>query len=86
MQMLSPIANLIVSMEEYLAVRGHRSYFVVAIPASLYRKLFPYRLINLFHSAFSLHWFSQTPDHVVDKQSVMHKEGRVFIQGTKEGS
>lgn len=58
-QLLPPIADPGVSMEEYLAAKGHRSYFAAAVPGSFYKRLFPCRSINLFHSAFSLHWLSQ---------------------------
>ncbi|KAJ9672228.1 hypothetical protein PVL29_025739 [Vitis rotundifolia] len=85
-QLLPPIADPGVSMEEYLAAKGHRSYFAAAVPGSFYKRLFPRRSINLFHSAFSLHWLSQVPDCVVDKQSTAYNEGRVFIQGANEGT
>ena len=38
---------------------NHRPYFVAGVPGSFYRRLFPARSINFFHSAFSLHWISQ---------------------------
>nr|CAN73094.1 hypothetical protein VITISV_005510 [Vitis vinifera] len=85
-QLLPPIADPGVSMEEYLAAKGHRSYFAAAVPGSFYKRLFPCRSINLFHSAFSLHWLSQVPDCVVDKQSTAYNEGRVFIHGANEGT
>ena len=57
--LLPPLADPGVSMEEYLAAKGHRSYFAAAVPGSFHKRLFPSRSINLFHSAFSLHWLSQ---------------------------
>ena len=57
--LLPPLANDGGSMEECLAADNHRSYFAAAVPGSFYRRLFPARSINLFHSAFSLHWLSQ---------------------------
>ncbi|OWM85856.1 hypothetical protein CDL15_Pgr012106 [Punica granatum] len=47
------------SMEECLAADSHRSYFVAGVPGSFYRRLFPSRSVDVFHSAFCLHWLSQ---------------------------
>ena len=58
-QLLPPLANYGVSMEECLAANNHRSYFAAGVPGSFYRRLFPARFIDVFHSAFSLHWLSQ---------------------------
>lgn len=55
-QLLPPIGS---SMEECLASDTHRSYFAAGVPGSFYRRLFPTRSIDFFHSAFSLHWLSQ---------------------------
>lgn len=58
-QLLPPVANYGVSMEECLAADNHRSYFAAGVPGSFYRRLFPARSVDVFHSAFSLHWLSQ---------------------------
>lgn len=58
-QLLPPLANYGVSMEECLAANNHRSYFAAGVPGSFYRRLFPARSVDVFHSAFSLHWLSQ---------------------------
>ena len=56
-QLLPPLAGD--SMEELLAANDHRSYFAAAVPGSFYRRLFPARSVDVFYSAFSLHWLSQ---------------------------
>lgn len=56
-QLLPPLANN--GMEECLASDNHRSYFAAGVPGSFYRRLFPARSIDVFYSAFSLHWLSQ---------------------------
>ncbi|KAF7831336.1 indole-3-acetate O-methyltransferase 1-like [Senna tora] len=76
--------NYGVSMEECLASDNHRSYFAAGVPGSFYRRLFPARSIDVFHSAFSLHWLSQVPESVVDKRSSAYNKGRVFIHGASE--
>ena len=59
-QLLPPLANYGGgSMEECLAADNHRSYFAAGVPGSFYRRLFPAKSIDVFHSAFSLHWLSQ---------------------------
>ncbi|KAI4306157.1 hypothetical protein L6164_029458 [Bauhinia variegata] len=85
-QLLPPLANYGVSMEECLAADNHRSYFAAGVPGSFYRRLFPARSINLFHSAFSLHWLSQVPEAVLDKRSSAYNKGRVFIHGASENT
>ncbi|QCE01772.1 indole-3-acetate O-methyltransferase 1 [Vigna unguiculata] len=85
-QLLPPLANHGVSMEECLAADNHRSYFAAGVPGSFYRRLFPARSVDVFHSAFSLHWLSQVPESVVDKRSSAYNKGRVFIHGADEST
>ncbi|KAG8658266.1 hypothetical protein MANES_03G136100v8 [Manihot esculenta] len=70
------------SIENYLAANnGHRNYFAAGVPGSFYKRLLPSRSIDVFHSAFSLHWLSQVPESVVDQRSEAYNKGRVFIHG-----
>lgn len=65
-QQLPPFVNYGVSMEECLAT-NHRSYFAAGVPGTFYRRLFPARSIDVFHSAFCLHWLSQVIQHLGKK-------------------
>ncbi|XP_030928878.1 indole-3-acetate O-methyltransferase 1 [Quercus lobata] len=86
-QLLPPLANYGGgSMEECLAADNHRSYFAAGVPGSFYRRLFPAKSIDVFHSAFSLHWLSQLPESVLDKRSTAYNKGRVFIHGASEST
>ncbi|KAF3946150.1 hypothetical protein ACB098_06G028600 [Castanea mollissima] len=86
-QLLPPLANYGGgSMEECLAADNHRSYFVAGVPGSFYQRLFPAKSIDVFHSAFSLHWLSQVPESVLDKRSTAYNKGRVFIHGASEST
>ncbi|KAJ4982164.1 hypothetical protein NE237_033001 [Protea cynaroides] len=85
-QLLPPLAINGGSMEECLAADGHRSYFAAGVPGSFYRRLFPARSIDVFYSAFSLHWLSQVPEMVMDKRSTAYNKGRVFIHGAGEST
>lgn len=59
-QLLPPLAKDGGSMEECLASDDHRrSYFAAAVPGSFYGRLFPVGSVDVFYSAFSLHWCSQ---------------------------
>ncbi|KAL8462434.1 hypothetical protein ACS0TY_033452 [Phlomoides rotata] len=72
------------TMEDCLASDNHRSYFVAGVPGSFYRRLFPSRSIDVFYSAFSLHWLSQVPEAVLDKKSKSYNKGKVFIHGATQ--
>ncbi|KAG7024938.1 Indole-3-acetate O-methyltransferase 1, partial [Cucurbita argyrosperma subsp. argyrosperma] len=85
-QLLPPLATYGGSMEECLAADNHRSYFAAGVPGSFYRRLFPARSIDVFHSAFSLHWLSQVPESVVDVRSTAYNRGRVSIHGANEAA
>ncbi|XP_075074946.1 indole-3-acetate O-methyltransferase 1-like [Nicotiana tabacum] len=86
-QLLPPLANNgCGSMEECLASNSHRSYFAAGVPGSFYRRLFPARSIDVFYSAFSLHWLSQVPDIVLDKRSGAYNKGRIYIHGANEST
>lgn len=76
-QLLPPMANNGGgSMEECLASNTHRSYFAAGVPGSFYRRLFPKKSVDVFYSAFSLHWLSQVVlpaplRHIINKQSLL---------------
>ncbi|EPS64692.1 hypothetical protein M569_10087, partial [Genlisea aurea] len=74
------------SMEECLASDNRRSYFAAGVPGSFYRRLFPERSVDVFYSAFSLHWLSQVPDAATDRRSTAYNKGRVFIHGAGEST
>ncbi|KAE9458315.1 hypothetical protein C3L33_09800, partial [Rhododendron williamsianum] len=86
-QLLPPLAKDGGSMEECLASDGHRrSYFAAAVPGSFYGRLFPVGSVDVFYSAFSLHWCSQVPDAVLDKRSTAYNKGKIFIHGANEST
>ncbi|CAN4096842.1 unnamed protein product [Withania somnifera] len=86
-QLLPPLANNgYGSMLECLASSSHRSYFAAGVPGSFYRRLFPARSVDVFYSAFSMHWLSQVPDIVLDKRSMAYNKGRICIHGANESA
>ncbi|KAF3648235.1 Indole-3-acetate O-methyltransferase 1 [Capsicum baccatum] len=86
-QLLPPLANNgCGSMEECLASNSHRNYFAAGVPGSFYRRLFPARSVDVFYSAFSLHWLSQVPEIVLDKRSTAYNKGKIYIHGANEST
>ncbi|XP_047306778.1 indole-3-acetate O-methyltransferase 1-like [Impatiens glandulifera] len=83
-QLLPPLINYGGSMEECLVATSHRPYFAAGVPGSFYRRLFPARSVDVFYSAFSLHWLSQVPESVSEKRSMAYNKGKVFIHGAEE--
>ncbi|XBH99243.1 hypothetical protein VPH35_128623 [Triticum aestivum] len=54
--------NLVFRSQEQLEDHGGKemlSYYVVGLPGSYYRKLFPSRSVHFFHSSYSLMWHSK---------------------------
>ncbi|GFP87513.1 indole-3-acetate o-methyltransferase 1 [Phtheirospermum japonicum] len=84
-QLLPPFGEA--TLEECLASgrrHSHRSYFAAGVPGSFYRRLFAANTVDVFYSAFSLHWLSQVPDVVLDKRSGAYNKGRISIHGANE--
>ncbi|GLJ48641.1 hypothetical protein SUGI_1026160 [Cryptomeria japonica] len=55
------------------------SYFAAGVPGSFYTRLFPPKSLHFVHSSFSLHWLSQVPPQVEDKNSKLWNKGRIYI-------
>eukprot|EP01018_Ginkgo_biloba_P025489 Gb_06055 [translate_table: standard] len=62
-----------------------RSYFVAGVPGSFYGRLFPKNSIHFVHSSYCLHWLSQVPDEVQDKNSEAWNKHQIFVsnQGSR---
>ncbi|MED6169493.1 hypothetical protein PIB30_021790 [Stylosanthes scabra] len=52
--------------------KGHKSgsCFINATPGTFYKRLFPDDSLHLVHSSFSLHWLSQAPKKLDNKENV----------------
>ncbi|KAL8462437.1 hypothetical protein ACS0TY_032641 [Phlomoides rotata] len=83
-QLLPPYGGA--TMEDCLASDNHRSYFVAGVPGSFHRRLFSAKSIDVFYSAFSLHWLSQIPEAVLDKRSKAYNKGKVFVHGATDAT
>ncbi|KAL6345363.1 hypothetical protein AAG906_015846 [Vitis piasezkii] len=53
---------------------------VAAVPGSFYHKLFPSRRLHFVHSSCSLHWLSQVPPELLNKQ--ITNKGKIYLSKT----
>eukprot|EP00253_Pinus_taeda_P011249 PITA_11249 len=60
-----------------------RSYFAAGIPGSFYGRLFPDKTLHFVHSSYSLHWLSQVPPEILEKNSVAWNKGKIFCEGSQ---
>lgn len=63
-----------------------RSYFAAVVAGSFYKRLFPAQSLHFCHSSSSLHWLSQIPDSVVNKNSAAWNGGAVYISTDEVGA
>ncbi|KAJ0975557.1 hypothetical protein J5N97_017522 [Dioscorea zingiberensis] len=64
----------------------HRPYFTAGVPGSFYKRLFPKVKLHLAVSLSALHWLSQIPEEVLDKQSPAWNRGRAWIDGAEKAA
>ncbi|GLJ05511.1 hypothetical protein SUGI_0019350 [Cryptomeria japonica] len=62
-----------------LLVKTTCPYFVAGVPGSFYNVLFPNSSIHVCFSIMALHWISEVPEAVVDKDSPFYNRGNVWI-------
>eukprot|EP00253_Pinus_taeda_P023841 PITA_23841 len=58
---------------------ARRFYFAAAVSGSHYGRLFPRQSLHFCHSSVSLHWLSQVPASVQDRNSPVWNSGHVYI-------
>nr|ABR17222.1 unknown [Picea sitchensis] len=61
-----------------------RSYFAAGVPGSFYGRLFPDKALHFVHSSFGLHWLSQVPAEILEKNSVTWNKGKIFCGGESQ--
>ncbi|KAK7351867.1 hypothetical protein VNO77_11611 [Canavalia gladiata] len=63
--------------------KGHKfgPCFFSATPGSFYGRLFPNDSVHFFHSSYSLHWLSKTPDELASAAEPLNK-GAIYLTKT----
>ncbi|XP_038688838.1 S-adenosyl-L-methionine:benzoic acid/salicylic acid carboxyl methyltransferase 3-like [Tripterygium wilfordii] len=56
--------------------------YVAGVPGSFHGRLFPSKTLNFVHSSNSLHWLSQVPPELTDKENPVINKGKIFISKT----
>lgn len=61
--------------------KGHKfgPIFFSGTPGSFYGRLFPNHSIHFFHSSYSLHWLSKTPEELSDAAEVPLNKGAIYL-------
>ncbi|WOL12343.1 anthranilate O-methyltransferase 3 [Canna indica] len=57
-------------------------HYVAGSPGSFYGRLFPSLSVHFFHSSYCLHWLSQVPQGLEDKEGVPLNKGNIYITET----
>ncbi|KAI3463741.1 hypothetical protein Pfo_020404 [Paulownia fortunei] len=68
----------------FKSLPSNREYYASGIPGSFYTRLFPRTSLHVVHSSYSLHWLSQMPREITDKNSRAWNKGRIYHLGAGE--
>ncbi|KDP38129.1 hypothetical protein JCGZ_04772 [Jatropha curcas] len=53
-------------------------YFAAGVPGSFHGRLFPRSSLHFIHTSTALHWLSQVPEEILEKNSPAWNKGRIF--------
>ena len=56
----------------------------MGVPGSFYDRLFPENSLHIVHSSFALHWLSEVPREVLDKDSPAWNKGEIFYTSSSD--
>ncbi|XP_038723813.1 S-adenosyl-L-methionine:benzoic acid/salicylic acid carboxyl methyltransferase 3-like [Tripterygium wilfordii] len=76
--------SLIAFREKIKAQNGQDfgACYVAGVPGSFHGRLFPSKTLHFVHSSSSLHWLSQVPPELTDKENPLINKGKVCISKT----
>ncbi|KAK1317193.1 Gibberellic acid methyltransferase 2 [Acorus calamus] len=74
---------MILSHDDHYAEET-RDYYAAGVPGSFYYRLFPKGKLHVVLSLSALHWLSQIPETVLDKDSPAYNKGRAWIEGARK--
>eukprot|EP01018_Ginkgo_biloba_P020969 Gb_22487 [translate_table: standard] len=67
-----------------LLTQPNAPYYVAGVPGSFYNVLFPRSSIHISFSVMALHWLSEVPKAILQKDSPSYNRGRVWINGGRQ--
>ncbi|KAK6127662.1 hypothetical protein DH2020_038578 [Rehmannia glutinosa] len=62
----------------------NREYYASGVPGSFYTRLFPRASLHIVHCSYSIHWLSQLPREITDKNSRVWNKGKIHYVGAGE--
>lgn len=61
-----------------------KNYLAAGVPGSFYGRLFPESSLHIVHSSFALHWLSEVPQGVLNKDSPAWNKGKIFYTSSSD--
>ncbi|KAK6153993.1 hypothetical protein DH2020_013632 [Rehmannia glutinosa] len=62
----------------------NREYYASGVPGSFHTRLFPRASLHIVHCSYSIHWLSQLPREITDKNSRVWNKGKIHYVGAGE--
>ncbi|KAJ0041116.1 hypothetical protein Pint_28484 [Pistacia integerrima] len=56
--------------------------YICGVPGSFYDRIFSSKCLHIVHSSSSLHWLSQVPPELSDKENPVINKGKIFLSKT----
>ncbi|KAF2312954.1 hypothetical protein GH714_002078 [Hevea brasiliensis] len=68
----------------FKSLPSERKYFTAAVPGSFHGRLFPDSSLHFVHSSYALHWLSEVPQEMLDKDSPAWNQGKIHYTNAPE--
>ncbi|XP_030551501.1 loganic acid O-methyltransferase-like [Rhodamnia argentea] len=68
----------------FATLPSHKPYFAAGVPGSFHTRLFPNASLHFVYSSIALHWLSEVPEKVTDRDSAAWNKGRAHYTSAPE--
>ncbi|CAI9089025.1 OLC1v1023512C1 [Oldenlandia corymbosa var. corymbosa] len=68
----------------FRGIPPNSDYFAAGVPGSFYSRVLPKGSLHLAHCSYALHWLSQVPKEIQDKNSPAYNKGKIHYTGTEK--
>lgn len=68
----------------FTTLPSDKPYFAAAVPGSFHTRLFPNASLHFVYSSIALHWLSEVPEKVMERDSAAWNKGRVHYTSAPE--